>query len=182
MRKTLASAALLGGLLVAVGGRWERHPSSVAESVSEVDEPRGTVPSHATASTTEAISPEVLTQVVQRTCVTCHNDVALTGNLSLQGFDVAAAAASPEKSEKMIKKLRAGMMPPPSAPYRPAGDTLTSLAETLETLVDRAAAKRPAAGDRPFQRLNRAEYQASVRTLLGLEIDPGAYLPLDSKS
>ena len=56
------------------------------------------------------------------------------------------------------------------------------LVETLETLVDRAAAKSPNPGDRSFQRLNRAEYEASIRDVLGLEIDAGAYLPLDTKS
>src|SRR5688572_18899035 len=54
----------------------------------------------ATHSTDEAIDPAVLTQVVARTCVMCHNDAMLTGGLSLQGFDVAKADANPEKAEK----------------------------------------------------------------------------------
>jgi hypothetical protein len=56
------------------------------------------------------------------------------------------------------------------------------LVETLETIVDQAAAKVPTAGDRPFQRLNRAEYASSVKEVLGLEINAGKYLPLDTKS
>src|SRR5688500_13761713 len=69
------------------------------------------------------ISADVLTGVVQRYCQVCHNDQLLTGNLSLQGFDVAAASDKAEIAERMIRKLRAGMMPPPGAP-RPSADTL----------------------------------------------------------
>jgi hypothetical protein len=81
----------------------------------------------------------------------------------------------------MIAKLRAGMMPPPGR-KRPGGDTLTALAETLEGLVDRAAALKPEPGTRSFQRLNRAEYERSIQDLLTLEIDAGKWLPLDTKS
>jgi hypothetical protein len=130
---------------------------------------------------TPDIPAEDLTEVVQRTCVVCHNDAALTGGVSLQSFDVAAAADVPQLTERVIRKLRAGMMPPPGMP-RPGADTLQILVETLESTIDAAAAKSPNAGDRPFQRLNRAEYAASVHALLGMEIDAGDYLPLDTKS
>ena len=66
--------------------------------------------------------------VVLRYCVVCHNDVALTGNLSLQAFDVTAAPQMAETAEKIIVKLRAGMMPPPGMP-RPGADTLLALVE-----------------------------------------------------
>ncbi len=127
------------------------------------------------------ISPEDLTLVVRRTCAVCHNPGLMTGNLSLLEFDVAQAPANAEIAEKMIRKLRAGMMPPPGMP-RPAGDTLTLLAETLEQLLDDAAAAKADPGGRVFQRLNRAEYGSSIRALLDLDIDAGDYLPLDTKS
>jgi hypothetical protein len=127
------------------------------------------------------IPPETLTEVVRRVCGLCHNDALLTGNLSLQNYDVARAPEAVETSEKMIAKLRAGMMPPPGIP-RPAGDTLQVLVETLETLLDDAAAQNPNPGGRTFQRLNRAEYARSVRHLLGMEVDAGDWLPLDTKS
>src|SRR5688572_9805763 len=73
------------------------------------------------------------------------------------------------------------MMPPPGMP-RPGGDTLAALRAALEARVDRAAAERPHPGHRTFQRLNRAEYENSIRDLLGLDIDAGEYLPLDTKS
>ncbi len=131
-----------------------------------------------------ALAPDVpddeLTAVVQRTCQVCHNDQLLTGNMSLEGFDVAAPEEHPETTEKMIVKLRAEMMPPPGMP-RPAGDTLLALVERLEEKMDRAAAAS-GPGGRTFQRLNRAEYQRSIRDLLALEVDAGDWLPLDTKS
>ena len=122
-----------------------------------------------------------LTAVVRQYCVVCHNDVMLTGNLTLSDFEVARAPELAETAEKMIVKLRAGMMPLPGAP-RPSPDTLLALVETLETLIDEAAARDPNPGFRSFQRLNRAEYARSIRDLLDLDIDAGTYLPLDTKS
>jgi cytochrome c5 len=127
------------------------------------------------------IRSEDLTDLVQQYCQVCHNDVMMTGNLSLTGFDVAAAPAMAETAERMIRKLRAGMMPPRGMP-RPGGDSLQVLVETMEASLDAAAAANPNPGSRPFQRLNQAEYKSAVRDLLGLEIDVGSFLPLDTKS
>ncbi|MGI9625586.1 MAG: DUF1592 domain-containing protein, partial [Longimicrobiales bacterium] len=126
-------------------------------------------------------TPAALTGVVEEYCVSCHNERRLRGNLSLEGFTVGSAPEVAETVEKMIVKLRAGMMPLPGA-KRPGADTLLALVQTLETLVDEAAASAPNPGGRPFQRLNRAEYESSIRDLLGLDIDAGDYLPLDTKS
>ena len=119
--------------------------------------------------------------VIQQYCVRCHNDSALRGNMTLEQFDLATAEDNPELAEKMIRKVRAGMMPPPGA-RRPAGDTLRVLAEELEIHMDGFAARSPNPGGRTFQRLNRSEYESAVYDLLGLEVDAGAYLPLDTKS
>ena len=127
------------------------------------------------------ISAVTLTDVVRQYCVVCHNDGMLTGNLTLSDFDVERAAERAETAEKMIVKLRAGMMPSPGAP-RPSPDTLLALVETLESVIDAAAALDPNPGRRTFQRLNRAEYSRSVEDLLGLKVDAGDYLPLDTKS
>ena len=120
-------------------------------------------------------------RVVQGTCVACHNDRALRGNLSLERFDVTRAAEHAEVAERMVRKLRAGMMPPPG-PRRPEPAALLNLAETLERRLDAAAALVPDPGSRPFQRLNRAEYEQAVRDLLVLDIDAGDWLPLDPVS
>ncbi len=129
------------------------------------------------ASTSE--SPPDLNPVVQEFCLTCHNDVTLSGNLSLETFDVARAHERAEIAEKMIVKLRAGMMPPPEMP-RPPAEALLTLVSALETEVDRASADNPNPGARRFQRLNRAEYERVIEDLLALEVDASRWLPPDT--
>jgi len=127
------------------------------------------------------LSRQALDDVVDEYCTSCHSDRRLTGNLSLEGFDVENPLDQTETAEKIIRKLRAGMMPPPGRRV-PGGDTLAMLAASLESTLDAAARADPDPGYRSFQRLNRAEYEAAVRTLLHVEIDAGDYLPLDTKS
>ena len=80
----------------------------------------------------------------------------------------------------MIRKLRLGMMPPPGMP-RPSPDTLQLLISTLESEIDRAAAAaQPYAGERKFQRLTGAEYERTISSLLGLEVDASQWLPAES--
>ena len=128
-----------------------------------------------------AIAPSALTDVVKKTCAGCHSEQRKQGNLSLQSFDMASINGSPELAEKMIGKLRAGMMPPPGRP-KPGGDTLDVLAGTLERMMDARYALNPNPGTRTFQRLNRAEYERSVKDLLGVDIKAESWLPLDTKS
>ena len=129
------------------------------------------------------LTPAELTQTIRTTCTSCHNDITKDqfAGLTLQHYDVAQAAALAPTTEKMIVKLRAGMMPPPGMP-RPAPEIMESLVETLEYQVDRAAAENPNPGHRSFQRLNQAEYEAAIKNLLDLDIDASDYLPLDTKS
>src|SRR5262245_17295593 len=185
MRTIIGTAALLGAALVGTTTGALSHGRDTAReerSVAARPAPRTLPAAHpGSAPASEAISPEALTGVVRRVCAACHNDALKTGNLSLQTFDVAKAPETAETAEKMIRKLRAGMMPPPGVP-RPAGDTLDALASTLESILDQHAASAPNPGDRPFQRLNQHEYAASIHELLGMEVDPAAYLPLDTKS
>ena len=101
--------------------------------------------------------------------------------MSLANFDPARIEQNAEVVEKMIRKLRAGMMPPPGA-RRPEGDVLTQFVTALETRVDAAAAANPNPGHRTFQRLNRAEYARSIRELLDLDVDVNAFLPPDTMS
>ncbi|MBM3558877.1 MAG: DUF1592 domain-containing protein [Alphaproteobacteria bacterium] len=133
------------------------------------------VPAHDRAVEAQAI--------VDKTCAACHNERAQSqnGNLSLDGFEVSKAAAQREVSERMIRKLRAGQMPPAGA-RRPSEDQLTALAEALESRLDAAAALEARPGHRTFQRLNRTEYARAIRDLLALEVDAGDYLPLDEMS
>ena len=125
--------------------------------------------------------PDEDNAVIQEYCVRCHSDRRLRGNLSLETFDAAQPHLSADVAEKMIVKLRANMMPPPGV-ARPAGDTLEVLVASLEERIDEQAARSPNPGGRTFQRLNQVEYQRSIKDLLGLDIDPSAFLPLDTKS
>jgi hypothetical protein len=119
--------------------------------------------------------------LLKQYCVTCHNDRTKAGTMSLQSFDAATVLEHPELAEKMIRKLRAGMMPPAGA-RRPAADTLGALVTALETTIDRAAALNPNPGWRPSQRLNRAEYGRAVKDLLGIDVDVNQFLPADTIS
>jgi hypothetical protein len=119
--------------------------------------------------------------VVQQYCVSCHNERRLRGNLSLEAFTLETVEETGAVAEAMIRKLRADMMPPPGA-RRPSDDSLLELVESLEAHMDDAAAANPNPGGRTFQRLNRAEYERSIYDLLGLRVDAGDYLPLDTKS
>ena len=119
--------------------------------------------------------------VIQEYCVTCHNDVTRIGEMSLEAFDAEHPEKSAELAEKMIRKLRAGLMPPVGMP-RPEDDAALALVESLEHGVDAYAEGRRDPGSRPSQRLNRAEYARLVRDLLGLTIDPAEWLPEDPMS
>ena len=124
---------------------------------------------------------ETLNEVVQQYCVRCHSDRRMTGNMSLEGFDVGNPMTEAELAEKVVHKLRAGMMPPATS-RRPPEDTLALLAETLENSLDEAARDNPNPGYRTFQRLNRAEYEGAVRELFGFEMDASAFLPNETMS
>ncbi|NNF26514.1 MAG: DUF1592 domain-containing protein [Gemmatimonadetes bacterium] len=120
-------------------------------------------------------------EIVQEFCVRCHNDRRLRGNLSLEGFNADNPSSDAELAEKIIRKLRAGMMPPAGS-RRPEESVLEALAVSMEEEVDAEAAKAPDPGSRPFQRLNRAEYERAIFDLLGLQIDASAYLPNETVS
>jgi len=119
--------------------------------------------------------------LIEQYCFECHDDKPKKGGLTLASFDVARADQHPEIAEKMVRKLRAGLMPPKRAPQPNAANRM-ALVTTLETTLDKAAAARPNPGRRLFQRLNRAEYAAAVRALFGLDIDVSTYLPADTIS
>jgi len=126
--------------------------------------------------------PDPQTALVRQYCTGCHSERAKAGGLSLVSFELSKAAdQQAPTSEKMIRKLRAGMMPPPGA-RRPDDAALAALATALENRVDAAAALKPNPGWRPFQRLNRAEYTRAVRDLLDVDVDVSAFLPPDQIS
>jgi hypothetical protein len=137
----------------------------------------------ATRPASGAASPVVpdYNALIENYCLECHDEKPKQNSLTLAGFDVAKADRQPEIGEKMIRKLRAGLMPPKRAQQPDRGSRM-ALVTALETTLDRASAARPNPGRRVFQRLNRAEYAAAVRTLFGLDIDVSTYLPADTIS
>ncbi|HZI80636.1 MAG TPA: DUF1592 domain-containing protein [Vicinamibacterales bacterium] len=119
--------------------------------------------------------------VVDRYCVSCHSNRLKTGGLVLEGLPVAQAGQQPQVWEKVVRKVRTGMMPPANAP-RPDRPALDGLAAAVETTIDRAAAAAPNPGAPGLHRLNRTEYANAVRDLLDLPIDAAALLPGDDSS
>jgi mono/diheme cytochrome c family protein len=114
-------------------------------------------------------------------CVTCHSDTRRTGGLSLEHADLTDVPKGAETWEKVIRKLRVGMMPPPGMP-RPAPAQIDELAGYFETALDHSAVERPRPGRTAMHRLNRAEYANAIRDLLALDVDATALLPPDDES
>ena len=127
------------------------------------------------------MTPAAQTELVATYCATCHSERAKAGGLSLAGFDAMLAHESPATAEKMVRKLRTGMMPPAGA-KRPPDGALDGLVHALEARLDEWAAANPNPGWRPFQRLNRAEYARAVKDLLDVDVDVSALLPPDTIS
>jgi hypothetical protein len=125
-----------------------------------------------------APSPRAL---LDQYCVTCHNQRLNTGGLALDKLDPAEVEQNPAAWEKVVRKLRAGMMPPQGLP-RPISASYNELIVTLENELDRAAAANPKLPAPGVHRMNRTEYANAIRELLALEIDPAAFLPADDSS
>ena len=112
-------------------------------------------------------------------CVTCHNQRAKRGGLLLDEADVAHLDRDAAMWERVVKKLRAGAMPPVGMP-RPDGAALDGFVGWLESSLDRAAAVAPDPGRPAVHRLNRTEYTNAIRDLLALDVDGGSLLPADT--
>lgn len=114
-------------------------------------------------------------------CVTCHNEKLKTGGLELDKSDLDHAGANAEIWEKVVRKVRAGMMPPAGA-RRPDRKALDAFASAVEGGLDRAAAAHPNPGRVPLHRMNRGEYANAIRDLLAVDVDPTTLLPADDSS
>src|SRR5215211_1310260 len=196
MKSLLAAVALItavlsfkAGMGMGVPGPHPRPATSVSEAA--VTPVRPTLSRRDSSLTARAhtrrvadglLAPrslDALNDVLDVYCIDCHSNDLQLGNLSLEGFDIARADTARMKAEKMIRKLRAEMMPLAGRP-RPPSDTLQMVANAIERVIDRAS--MPNAGSRTFQRLNRPEYENAIRDLLGVEVNAADYLPLDTKS
>ena len=119
--------------------------------------------------------------LIDRYCVTCHNERLRTAGVVLEGLDVSNVAPGAATWERVLRKLRGREMPPAGRP-RPNEAEYDALAADLTTALDRAARSRPNPGRGALHRLNRTEYANVIRDLLTLEVDVARFLPPDDSS
>ncbi len=161
MSKTILVSALAGVVALAV--------------VASLQPPAHAAPAgSAETQAAEGLSRELL----DRYCVTCHNERLQTAGLMLDQLDLSDIAGNAETLEKVVHKLRNGEMPPEGRP-RPEVATVGAFLASLEIALDRAAAASPDPGRVASRRMNRLEYANAVQDLLALEIDAETLLPSD---
>src|SRR5262245_13708311 len=122
--------------------------------------------------------------LLDRYCLTCHTQKSKERGIvpiALDGIDVSNISADPEVWEKVIRKMRAGLMPPPGSP-RPDPEAADKMVSSLEAQLDHAAEIRPDPGRPLVHRLNRTEYANAIRDLLELDIDAASLLPPDDSA
>jgi hypothetical protein len=146
---------------------------SVAWSVPQAVSPRAAL-SQAPAAASER-------EVVDRYCVSCHNDRLKTSGLSLEKLDISRADSAPDVWENVARKLQARSMPPQGA-RRPDEPTYRALESGIEKRLDAAAAAHPNPGAPILHRLNRSEYANAVRDLIALDVDVTSLLPPDDSA
>jgi hypothetical protein len=129
----------------------------------------------------QAAAPVDQRGVVDQYCISCHNARVNTAGLSLERASIAGIESHPDVWEKVIRKVRAGMMPPPGMP-QPDPGSRKALVGWLETSLDKAARTSPDPGRPLVHRLNRAEYANAIRDLLTLDVDAASLLPPDDSS
>ena len=118
-------------------------------------------------------------QSIDRYCLTCHDERRETAGLRLDLMDVADVTAGAEIWEKVVRKLRTGTMPPSNS-RQPSLEARSAMVSWLDASLDDAAAANPNPGrTETLRRLNRTEYQNSIRDLLSLDIDAASLLPPD---
>lgn len=137
-------------------------------------------PQQSAVPDTEPVSAVARHQaVVNRYCLSCHNDKVKTGGLTLSSASVANLGEHTEIWEKVARKLQGRAMPPMGRP-RPDTATYESLVAHLETSLDRIAAANPTPGrTETFRRLTRTEYRNVIRDLLGVDVEVASLLPPD---
>lgn len=129
------------------------------------------------ASAPASTAPDQYHAMLTQYCFTCHNTRAKIGGLALDALDLHNAPDNANTWEKALRKLRGHLMPPPGMPQPPQKDVEAFMA-WMENTLD-AHPKGPTAGYVPIERLNRSEYAASVKALVGVDVNPKDVLPQD---
>src|SRR5262245_27916840 len=132
----------------------------------------------------ERSAPQVSTNddaaLLKQYCITCHNERAKTGGLVLD-TELTKIAADRERWEKVVRKVKTGMMPPSGSP-RPARERLDAFAAAMETRLDAVADAKATLDTPALHRLNRTEYANAIRDLLSIDVDVSGLLPADGSS
>jgi mono/diheme cytochrome c family protein len=168
MRTAFATVAVLLYLVV-VSARWPVPATAQTPSIPPVSQQ---------GRDSRASSPEAL---INQYCMGCHSDRLKSGGLALSALSLDApveSAQSAEIAEKVIRKLRGGLMPPAGA-RRPDSHASAEFVSWLENKIDTGTTESKP-GRVPLRRLNRREYGYAIRDLLGLDIDATAWLPDDN--
>jgi hypothetical protein len=133
--------------------------------------------------TAQSANPPVLSEAafLKQYCITCHNQRVKTADLALDTMDISQVAAHAETWERVVRKIRTGMMPPSGA-RRPERSVLDAFASELEARLDRAAVAGANLATPALHRLNRTEYANAIRDLLALDVDVTTLLPADGSS
>ena len=133
------------------------------------------------APSPSATLPSAHQDFIATYCTSCHNERLKTAGLALDRISVGDVSSAADVWEKVVRKVRGGLMPPAGArrPDAPARDALVTW---LETELDRAWVARPNPGRPLLRRLNRAEYANAVRDLLTIEVDVASLLPPDDSA
>src|SRR5437899_6893302 len=139
--KNLAVAAATTAL-IGVGAAAQQPPKTATPGAAVA------APKMATAHVRSPLSVASQNQLVGQYCASCHSERGKAGGLVLAGFDAATIDQHVDVAEKMIRKLRTGMMPPPNA-RRPEAVEIARFIDALETRMDAAAVLNPKPGWRP---------------------------------
>ncbi len=140
-------------------------------------------PQVAVASLSASSAQEIATHraMLDQYCVVCHNQKLKTAGLMLDKMDLSQVPEGAQTWEKVILKLRGGMMPPQGHP-RPGSDQVYSFLNWLETGIDNAPNARTEPGRATVHRLNRTEYGNAIRDLLHLDVNVADLLPADDEA
>lgn len=137
-------------------------------------------PANSAQTPSAAASAQEWQGYIDANCVACHSERIKAGDLVLEKAALAPIAARADLWERVIRKVEAGEMPPPSVPRRPDAHQSAAFVAWLTRTLDEHAAASPDAGRPTIRRLTRVEYSNAVRDLLAVDVDPGAQLPPDA--
>jgi mono/diheme cytochrome c family protein len=172
MKKTLliAAALTLMSFGLSAGGRMPQAPAASAPAANG-----------AAAPATAPVTPIAYQEMLNKYCITCHNQKARIpagAPLALDVANLKDPGSDAAVWEKVVRKLGVGAMPPQGSPT-PGAVELNKFRSTLISSLDSAAAKQNNPGHYVLHRLNRTEYANAVRDLLGVDFDVAELLPSD---